>query len=81
MDDSAFFAVLRPYFEAFAEPDTTCRVELLRQALSPEAEIWGPKRIFAGYSEISEKITGFQANWPNCRLVLATGLNTFLSAA
>ena len=81
MDDSAFLVVLRPYFEAFAEVDTSRRLELLAQAMSPDAQIWGPKRVFAGYGEISEKITGFHKNWPGCRLVLATGLNIFLNAA
>ena len=81
MEDSAFLVVLCPHFEAFAETDTSRRLELLAQALSPGAEVWGPKRVFAGYSEISEKITGFHTNWPGCRLVLATGLNTFLNAA
>ena len=30
---------------------------------------------------ISEKIDGFHKNWPACRLVLATGLNSFANAA
>lgn len=81
MEDLPFLNALRPYFEAFAEADHSRRMELLAEAMSPEAQIWGPKRVFAGYREISEKITGFRENWPECRLVLATGLNTFLNAA
>lgn len=81
MDESTFLNVLKPYLEAFAEADPIRRVELLTEAMSPTAEIWGPKRVFAGYDEISEKIAGFHRNWPQCRLVLATGLNTFLNAA
>jgi hypothetical protein len=80
MDESAFLTVLRPYFEAFAETEVSRRLQLLAMALSPDAEIWGPRRVFAGYGEISEKIDGFHKNWPGCRLVLATGLNTFLSS-
>ena len=49
--------------------------------MTPDAQIWGPRRVFAGYPEISEKIEGFHKNWPECRLVLETGLNTFLNAA
>lgn len=49
--------------------------------MTPDAQIWGPQRVFAGYQEISEKIEGFHNNWPECRLVLATGLNTFLNVA
>ena len=81
MEDSAFFEPLKPYLEAFAERDPGRRAELLAQGLTPHAEIWGPKRVFAGYAEISEKIEGFHRNWPGCRLVLATGLNSFQNAA
>jgi mannose-6-phosphate isomerase-like protein (cupin superfamily) len=49
--------------------------------MTPDAEIWGPKRLFAGYQQISEKIEAFHAHWPDCRLVLASGLNTFQNAA
>lgn len=81
MDESAFLKVLKPYLEAFAETDLSRRLELLSQAMRPDSEIWGPGRVFAGYQQISEKITGFHKNWPGCRLVLATGLNTFLNTA
>ena len=37
--------------------------------------------MFAGYWQISEKIVGFRANWPGCRLVLDTGLSIFLNSA
>jgi hypothetical protein len=37
--------------------------------------------VFAGYAAISEKIAGFHNNWPGCRLVLASGLNTFGNVA
>ena len=49
--------------------------------MTPDAEIWGPKRVFAGYEQISEKIGGFHNNWPGCRLVLPSGLNIFLNVA
>jgi hypothetical protein len=81
MDASAFLDPLQPYFEAFAEPDSVRRTELLTQSLTPDAEIWGPKRVFAGYAEISEKIEGFHKNWPGCRLVLTSGLNIFGNVA
>ena len=81
MDESQFLRVLKPYYEAFAEEEQGRRLQLLRAAMTPDAEIWGPKRVFAGYEQISEKITGFHNNWPRCRLVLATGLNVFLNAA
>ena len=70
-----------PYFEAFAEPDHTKRFGLLSQSLTPDAQIWGPKRVFSGYVEISEKIDGFHRNWPGCRLVVIGGINCFNSAA
>lgn len=81
MDLDAFLRPLVPYHEAFATRDPLHRLELLAVAMTPDAQIWGPKRIFAGYQEISEKIEGFHRNWPECRLVLASGLNTFLNAA
>ena len=81
MDESEFLRVLKPYYEAFAEHDEGRRLELLRMAMTSTAEIWGPKRVFAGYQEISEKIIGFHKNWPGCRLVLDTGLNIFLNSA
>jgi len=81
MDESEFLRVLRPYYEAFAEHDEGRRLELLRMAMTSTAEVWGPKRVFAGYLEISEKITGFHKSWPGCRLVLDTGLNIFLNSA
>ncbi len=81
MDDEAFLAPMVPYLEAFAEVDPARRAELLARAMTPEAEIWGPKRVFAGYGEISDKIEGFHRNWPGCRLVITAGPNTFLDAA
>ena len=53
---------------------------LLEQSLTPSAEIRGPTRVFAGYAEISEKIDGFQKNWPDCRLALASGILCFSNA-
>ena len=81
MEASAFLDPLKPYFAAFAEIDLVRRRELLAQGLTPDAEIWGPKRVFAGYVEISEKIEGFHKNWPGCRLVLASGVNSFKTTA
>ena len=56
MEDSAFLEPLKVYFEAFAEYDPVRRAALLAQCLTVDSEIWGPKRVFAGYIEISEKI-------------------------
>lgn len=81
MDEPDFLAALKPYYEAFAEYDDEKRLRLLQSAMTPNAEIWGPKRVFAGYEQISEKIVGFHKNWPGCRLVLDTGLNVFLNSA
>ena len=81
MDESLFLRVLKPYYEAFAEHDEGRRLALLNMAMTADAEIWGPKRVFAGYAQISEKISGFHSNWPGCRLVLDTGLNIFLNSA
>ena len=81
MEQSTFLAALAVYFEAFAEHDASRRSELLARCLTADAEIWGPKRVFAAYAAISEKIAGFHQNWPGCRLVLASGLNTFGNAA
>ena len=76
-----FLAALVPYNEAFAEADRDRRLALLTRSMLPNAEIWGPKRVFAGYEQISEKIEGFQKNWPQCRLALTSGLNVFQNAA
>jgi ribosomal-protein-alanine N-acetyltransferase len=81
MLESQFLDALRPYYEAFAEKDESQRLRLLQRSMTPDAEIWGPKRVFAGYAQISEKIAGFHTNWPGCRLVLDTGLNLFLNSA
>jgi hypothetical protein len=81
MESSAFLDPLAVYLEAFAEHDPGLRGELLARCLTADAEIWGPKRVFAGYAAISEKIAGFHRNWPGCRLVLASGLNTFGNVA
>ncbi|MEP6607965.1 MAG: nuclear transport factor 2 family protein [Burkholderiaceae bacterium] len=81
MDQHAFMQPMIPYLEAFAERDPVHRMELLGSAMTPDAQIWGPKRVFAGYAEISDKIEGFHRNWPGCRLVITTGPNTFNNAA
>jgi hypothetical protein len=81
MLESLFLGALKLYYEAFAAEDEEMRLELLRRAMTPNAEIWGPKRVFAGYEEISAKIAGFHENWPGCRLALGTGLNIFLNSA
>ena len=81
MEPSAILEPLAVYFEAFAEHDAARRGELLARCLTADAEIWGPKRVFAGYAAISEKIAGFHKNWPECRLVLASGVNTFGNVA
>ena len=81
MDESKFLDALKPYYEAFAEHDQSARFLLLQRAMTPDAEIWGPIRVFAGYQQISEKISGFHQSSPGCRLVLATGLNVFLNSA
>ena len=80
MEASAFFLPLKPYLDAFVEHDSARRLALLEQSLTSNAEIWGPKRIFTGYAEILEKIEGFHKNWPNCRLVLASGIVCFNNA-
>ena len=77
MNNSALLEVLEVYFEAFAERDPIRRGELLAQCLTPDCAIWGHSHLFAGYVAISEKIAGFHINFPDCRLVLASGLMTF----
>jgi hypothetical protein len=74
---SGILEVLATYFEAFAEYDAGRRIELLSCCLTPDGAIWGHSRVFAGYAAISEKIAGFHNNWPDCRLVLASGLFAF----
>ena len=81
MEYQALLKTLIAYHEAFAERDAARRMELLARSMTPNAEIWGPKRVFAGYEAISEKIEGFHRNWPECRLALTTGFNIFLNAA
>ena len=80
MEASSFLLPLKPYLEAFTERDPARRQELLAQGLPADAEICGPNRIFSGYAEIAEKIVGFQKNWPDCRLVLTSGVVSFGSA-
>ncbi len=77
MDTTPFLSVLAVYLEAFAEFDPVRRGELLARCFVAEGEIWGPNRMFAGYAAISDKIAAFHVNWPNCRLVLASGIVTF----
>lgn len=80
MEAQSFLLPLQPYLEAFVERNPHRRLALLTKGLAPEAEIWGPKRVFAGYTEISEKIEQFQKNWPECRLVLSGGVIYFGNA-
>jgi len=81
METQALLQTLLLYHEAFAENDVARRLDLLCRSMTVDAQIWGPKRVFAGYEEISEKIEGFHKNWPGCRLALTTGFNTFLNTA
>jgi hypothetical protein len=81
MDSSVFESSLKVYFEAFAENDKSQRMILLSRCMTEDGEIWGPQRLFKGYAAISEKIEGFHARMPGARLVLASGLNTFLNIA
>jgi len=80
-EPSIILAPLQLYFEAFAEHDSVLRGELLARCLTADAEIWGPKRVFAGYAAISDKIAAFHQNWLGCRLVLASGIYTFGNVA
>ena len=81
MDPSVFESSLKVYFEAFAENDKRQRMVLLSRSMTEEGEIWGPQGLFKGYEAISEKIEGFHSRMPGARLVLASGLNTFLNIA
>jgi hypothetical protein len=81
MDSSVFESALKVYFEAFAENDKAQRMILLSRCMTEDGEIWGPQQLFKGYEAISEKIVGFHARMPGARLVLASGLNTFLNIA
>ncbi|HVE50298.1 MAG TPA: nuclear transport factor 2 family protein [Casimicrobiaceae bacterium] len=81
MEPSVFESSLQVYFEAFAENMKSQRVILLSRCMTEDGEIWGPQRLFKGYEAISEKIEGFHARMPGARLVLASGLNIFLSIA
>jgi hypothetical protein len=77
IDMPAFLATLERYYEAFAEHDPARRAALLERCFTPDGQIWGPNRWFTGYAEISEKIARFHDNWPQCRLVLASGFTGF----
>lgn len=76
-NSSATLEILAIYYEAFAEHDAERREQMLARCLTPDAEIWGHSQVFAGYAAISEKIAGFHSNFPDCRLVLASGLFAF----
>ena len=80
MESSAFFLSLKLYLDAFVEHHPARRLDLLEQSLTSDAEVWGPKRVFTGYGEISEKIEVFHKNWPNCSLVLTSGITCFNNA-
>lgn len=69
--------VLAIFYEAFAERDAERRAGMLARCLTPDAEIWGHSRVYAGYADISGKIAEFHDNFPDCRLVLASGLFAF----
>ena len=73
----AFLAMLVLYLQAFAEHDPVRRGELLARCFTADGEIWGPNRMFVGHAAISEKIATFHVNWPDCRLVLASGIVAF----
>jgi len=77
MNTAKLIEVLEVYFEAFAEHDPSRRAELLAKCLTPDCAILGHSHVFAGYAAISDKIAGFHTNFPDCRLVLASGLMTF----
>ena len=64
MDLAVFDATLKVCFAAFAETDRVRRQELLLRCLTEDAEIWGPQRVFKGYSSISDKIDGFHCRKP-----------------
>jgi hypothetical protein len=81
MDSSVFESSLKVFFEAFGENDKAQRIALLSRCMTEGGEIWGPQRLFKGYEAISEKIEGFHSRMPGARLVLASGLNTFLNIA
>jgi len=77
MNTLAILEVLAINLEAFAEHDASRRARMLARCFTPDAEIWGHSQVFAGYAAISEKIAGFHNNFPDCRLVLASGLFAF----
>lgn len=77
MNTGELLRVFEVYFRAFAEHDPIRRDELLARSLTPDCAIWGHSRVYAGHVAISEKIAGFHKNFPDCRLVLASGLMTF----
>jgi hypothetical protein len=81
VNSATLLAVLEIYLEAFAEHDRGRRGELLARCLTEDAEIWGPNLRFAGYQAISDKIAAFHGNWPDCRLLLASGPTTFAQFA
>lgn len=77
MNTADLLEVLEVYFEAFAELDPVRRSELLARCLTPDCAIWGHSHVYTGHVAISEKIAGFHRTFPDCRLVLASGLMTF----
>jgi len=81
IEQSAFLKVLEPYMRAFTERDVVRRQDLLRESMTETAEIYGPKVPFTGYEQISVKIDWFQTSWPECRLVMASGLNVYHDSA
>jgi hypothetical protein len=76
-DNSSILEMLAIWYEAFAEHDAERRERMLARCLTPDAAIWGHSHVFAGYDAISEKIAGFHNDFPDCRLVLASGLFVF----
>src|SRR4051812_29386333 len=74
---SSFLAMNELYFEAFAERDSVRRSGLLARCMTEDGGIWGPNQLLSGYAAISEKISAFHRNWPECRLVMARGIVSF----
>lgn len=81
MEAAAFLRVLEPYHAAFVERGLPRRLELLRQALAPTAQICGPSTVYTGHEAISGKIDGFQRNWPDCSLAMRAAPIVFGAAA
>lgn len=62
-------AMIETWAQAWSEPDEARRIELLRQAATPDCTYTDPNVELAGHTAISTYMAGFQESAPGARFV------------